>query len=308
MGASLAMGLMGLALLSAPVDQDRSASAPADAQTTTELADIVVQGRRIDDQVRGFIDEIAAAPIGRGPARWRDNICVGVANLRGEAAQYLADRVSEVALDIGLEPGEPGCRPNILIIGTDDGAALARGLVAARRNVFWPGGSGMSRSWAALEAFQANDHPVRWWHISLPTDSQTGKLAVRLPGEEAPYIFKTTSGRLRTTIRNDLGRVVIIVDLAKAEGLDLRQIADYAAMVAFSQVDPDADTGTYDSILNLFHQPATTPNLTSWDMAYLKALYSAELNQSLATHQAGEIQGLMARDQKREQVLTDDQH
>ncbi|MGO4410709.1 MULTISPECIES: hypothetical protein [unclassified Brevundimonas] len=308
MGASLAMGFMGLALLSAPVDQDRSASAPADAQATTELADIVVQGRRIDDQVRGFIDEIAAAPTGRGPARWRDNICVGVANLRGEAARYLADRVSQVALDIGLEPGEPGCRPNILIIGTDDGAALARGLVAARKNVFWPGGSGMNRSRAALEAFQANDHPVRWWHISLPVDSQTGQLAVRLPGEEPPQIFKTTSGRLRTTIRNDLGRVVIIVDLAKAEGLDLRQIADYAAMVAFSQVDPDADTGAYDSILNLFRQPAMTPSLTSWDMAYLKALYSAELNQSSAAHQAGEIQGLMARDQKREQGLTDDPH
>lgn len=304
MGVALVAGVVSLAILVAGTDQGQSQ--PSETAQTTELEDVVVQGRRLDERVRGFIDEVVAAPTGRGPARWRDNICVGVANLKGEAAQYLADRVSEVAVDIGLEPGEPGCQPNILIIGTDDGAGMARGLVSARRNVFWPGGSGMNRSRAALEAFQANDHPVRWWHISLPIDSQTGALAVRLPGEDAPMVARTTSGRLRTTIRNDLGRVIIIVDLSKADGLDLRQIADYSAMVAFSQVDPDADTEDYDSILSLFRRPQTTPHITDWDMAYLKALYSAELNQSSATHQAGEIQGLMARDQKRAQEVVAD--
>lgn len=300
MAGAFAASLMGLAILTLPVDQEQSAPMGG-AQATTELEDIVVQGRRIDEQVRGFVDEIAAPPSGRGPARWHDNICVGVANLRRDAAQYLADRVSEVAMDIGLEPGEPGCIPNILVIGTDDGAGMARGLVAARPNVFWPGGSGMSRSRAALEAFQANDHPIRWWHISLPVDSQTGALAVRLPGEAPPIIAKTTAGRLRTTIRNDLGRVIVIVDMGKVDGLDFRQIADYVAMIAFSQVDPDADTTKYDSILSLFRRPRSTPHMTTWDMAYLKALYGAELNQSASTHQAGEIQGLMARDQKRAQ-------
>ena len=302
MSGIFAAGFTGLAMLTSPLAAGQSEAAPS-VQTTTELEDIVVRGRRIDERVRGFIDEIAAAPSGRGPARWRDDICVGVANLRGDVAQYLADRVSEVAMDIGLDPGEPGCRPNILIIGTDDGAAMAQGLVAARRNVFWPGGSGMSRSRAALDAFQTSDKAVRWWHISLPVNSQTGQVAVRLPGEEAPVVARTTSGRLRTTIRNDLSRVIIIVDMGKAEGLDLRQVADYAAMVAFSQIDPDAATEGYDSILNLFRQPQMTPQLSEWDMAYLKALYAAELNQSSAAHQAGEIQGLMARDQKRAQDL-----
>lgn len=303
MGGIWAAGLMGLAIAAAPQEQSRQDGVDP---TATELEDVVVQGRRLDERVRGFIDEVAAAPVGRGPARWRDNICVGVANLRGDAAQYLADRVSEVALDIGLEPGEPGCSPNILIIGSDDGAAMARGLVEARRNVFWPGGSGMTRSRAALEAFQAGEQPVRWWHIAVPTDDQTNQIAVRLPGESPPVIGRTTSGRLRTTIRNDLNRVVIIVDIAKAEGLDMRQIADYAAMVAFSQIDPDADTRDYDSILNLFHERAK-PGLTEWDLAYLQALYAAELNQSAASHQTGEVQRLMSRDQRRAQDLPSDE-
>lgn len=299
--AWLAAGVVGLALLSAPVVQAQSrSSAPAD-QEVTELSDILVQGRRIDEQVSGFIDEVIAAPSGRGPARWRDSICVGVANIRGEAAQYVADRVSQVAIEIGLEVGEPGCRPNILIIGSPDGGGMARGLVEARPKVFWSGGAGMNRSRAALTAFQNRDAPVRWWHINMPVDAQMGTRAVRLPedGNERIYIERTTSGRLRTALRNDLNRVIIILDLTKMDGVNFQQLADYASMVAFSQVDPDADTSNYESVLGLFAHPAETVGLTDWDMAYLKALYSAELNQSVAVHQTGEVRGLMARDRKR---------
>lgn len=300
----LVAGLAWLALISTPIDQAQPDPA-ANQQAATKLEDITVQGRRIDERVRSFIDEVVAPPSGRGPARWHDSVCVGVANLRGETAQYLADRVSEVAWDIGLEAGEPGCRPNIMIIGTDDGAAMAQGLVAARRSIFWPGGSGMNRSRAALEAFQQTDHAVRWWHISLPIDSETNALAVRLPGGNPPTVANYAAGRLRTTIRNDLGRVIIIVDVAKLAGLNSRQIADYVAMVALSQVDPDADTRDYDSILNVFRQPEATPNLSEWDLAYLKALYAAQLNQGASTQQTGEIQNLMARDQRRAQGAAD---
>lgn len=295
--AWLSAGVMGLALLSQLADQGRQVESD---QSATELSDIVVQGRRIDQRVSGFIDEVIAAPSGRGPARWRDSICVGVANIRGEAAQYVVDRVSQVALEVGLEIGEPGCRPNILIIGSADGAGMARGLVEARPRVFWPGGSGMNRSRAALEAFQSGDAPVRWWHISVPVDSQTGTRAVRMPDDDEPIrIERTTSGRLRTTIRNDLNRVIIILDVAKTDGMNFRQIADYAAMVAFSQVDPDADTSGYDSVLGLFSHSSSVEGLTDWDMAYLKALYAAELNQGSAIQQTGEVRGLMARERKR---------
>ena len=122
-------------------------------------------------------------------------------------------------------------------------------------------------------------------------------IARRGPANRRPDDFRTAAHHHR----NDLGRVIIILDVTKIDGLDLRQIADYAAMVAFSQVDPDADTQDYDSILSLFGRPQTTPHLTEWDMTYLKALYKAELNQSAANQQAGEIQGLMARAQKRAQ-------
>ena len=157
----------------------------------------------------------------------------------------------------------------------------------------------MNLSRAALAAFQTGEAPVRWWHVSAPVDANTGQLATRLPGEDAPTISRTTSGRLRTQIRNDLNRVIVIVDVPRSEGLNFTQLSDYVAMAAFSQVDPDADASNYDSVLNLFRDPAGVEGLTAWDRAYLTALYSAELNQSASSHQLGEIGRLMQQTRTR---------
>lgn len=278
---------------------EASAPPPSSEDEAVQLEDVIVDGRRVNRRVASFLDQVVEAPSGRGPARWRDNICIGVANIQREAAQFMVDRISDIAFDLGLSPGEPGCQANVLIIGSSDGADLARSLVTAKPNTFWPGGSGMNLSRAALAAFQTGEAPVRWWHVSAPVDANTGQLATRLPGEDAPTISRTTSGRLRTQIRNDLNRVIVIVDVPRSEGLNFTQLSDYVAMAAFSQVDPDADASNYDSVLNLFRDPAGVEGLTAWDRAYLTALYSAELNQSASSHQLGEIGRLMQQTRTR---------
>ena len=126
----------------APQDQ-------APPETAVELEDVVVTGRSLDDMIRGFVNEIAAPNRGRGIARWNDQICIGVANLRTGPAQYIVDRVSTVAGDIGLTPGQPGCTPNVIVIATDQPADLAEALVTERRRAFRMGGSGMDQGGAA---------------------------------------------------------------------------------------------------------------------------------------------------------------
>jgi len=96
---------------SMPLDQ-----APAQANSTAEdqavrLEDIQVSGRRLDALIENFVSEVAAPNRGRGIARWDRSVCVGAVNLRREAAQYLVDRVSTVAEDLGLNTGDPGCTP-----------------------------------------------------------------------------------------------------------------------------------------------------------------------------------------------------
>ena len=282
---ALAAGL--LSQTPAPV-QDPAGGAVA------QLGDVVVEGRRLRSVVQDFVGEVTApATSNRGPARWNGPVCIGVVNLRAEVAQYIVDRASDVARELGLEAGEPGCAANVLIIAAADGQAVADGIVEERRRAFVPGGSGMNRSLSALEDFRTSDAPVRWWHVSAPVDSETGQLATRMPGQDAPQTAVSRASRIRTDIRDDMFRAIIIVDITKVESLTLPQLADYCTLIALAQVDPQADVASFETILNVFIDP-TISGLTSWDRDYLGALYAIEQNR-LGSARGGEIVGLMMR-------------
>lgn len=288
------LNLAAVALLIAAGGANQAALQIPQNAPATQLEDVVVEGRNLREAVDSFVDEIVAPPVGRGPARWNRQVCVGVVNLRRDAAQALADQVSSVAGRVGLEIGEPGCSPNILVIATDDGPGLARALVTEKPLAFRPQYSGAARSSEALEFFQTTPAAVRWWHVSMPVVRDTGEPGVRMPGFGPPMI--PGEGRLRNPLRNDLQRVFVILDMDDATGLTVEQVGDYVAMVALAQVDPEAETSSYDTVLNLFK--ATTPGLalTDWDVSYLTALYGSELNQRSANAQGGEISNLMLRD------------
>lgn len=261
---------------------------PPASQDPVQLEDVVVSGRTLDSLIRDFVGEVAEPNRNRGLARWNDRVCVGVANLEGEIAQYPSDRISTVATDIGLAAGAPGCTPNILIIATADAGALALQLTEERRRAFRMGGAGMDRGGAALRDFVENDRPVRWWQMATPVDSETGDIAVRIPGmcanacingqDMAPQIAVNAASRLTTQIVDNLTRAIIIIDVDQVSGITALQLADYIAMVSLAQIDPEADTSGYASILNVFGAPEVSDSLTDWDLAYLEGLYDAERN------------------------------
>lgn len=296
-----------LALLSSSPEAaaDRRLSPLVQDPPPTVLDDVVVDGRRLDRAVDDFVADIVAPPVNRGPARWRRRVCVGAINFRTEVAQALVDQVSDVAADAGLEIGEPGCSANVLILGTDDGSALATGLVDRAPRAFRPLYSGAARSSEALDRFVATDAPVRWWHVSLPVNRETGDPAVRLPGDAGPR-FVRGEGRLRTSVRNDLLKVFIIVDVTGAAGIDVARLGDYIGMVALAQIDPEADPSSYDTVLNLFDAPDAHRGLTEWDRSYLQALYGAELNARAANQQGGEVSSSMYRDLRRSRSAEDE--
>lgn len=284
--------LMGLQSLPA---QDAARQPDATADAPVRLHDIEVVGSPLDEMIRNFVNEVAAPSRGRGIARWEEAVCIGVANLEAEPAQYIVDRVSTIAEDLGLQPGEPGCSPNVLIVASADAPATARELVGERTRAFRMGGSGMDRGGAALRAFQISDKPVRWWQVSMPVDSETGARAVRLPGEcvgdcaatqdngttysYAPTTNVFAASRLTTQIVDNIFRTIVIIDVDQIGDVSIQQLADYSAMVTLAQINPEADTSGYASILNVFDQPSAAASLTDWDRAYLDGLYSAQRTQ-----------------------------
>ncbi|WP_339913191.1 hypothetical protein [uncultured Brevundimonas sp.] len=284
--------------------QQTAANAPA-----VRLEDIEVTGRPLDTLIRDFVNEVAAPNPDRGLARWQGEVCIGVANLRAETAQYLVDRVSTVAEDLGLRPGAPGCRPDVMIVASDDPDNLAETLVRERPRAFRAGGSGMDRGGAALRAFQASDQPVRWWQVAMPVDADTGQRATRLPGEcrdpcetsmdYAPVINLRAASRLSTQIVNNLFRTVVILDVNQVDQVSAQQLADYVAMITFAQIDPEADTSRYASILNVFGDPESASTLTDWDRAYLIGLYDAQRTRASVRAGRSEIASSILREHQR---------
>ena len=284
---------------------------PGPPAEPARLEDVVVDGRRLEELVSDFVAEAAVPARGRGLARWDDDVCVGVVNLRARTAQYFADRISQVAMELGLRPGDPGCRANIVIVFTDDANALTARLAEEHRRAFRVGTGGIDRGEVAFEDFVGTDRPVRWWHVSMPVDAETGRRAIRLPGDvdnqgnpTAPHI-STFASRLNSQIRDDLRRVMVIVDIDDVAGVDGRKLADYLAFVSLAQVDPAGDYSSYDSILRLFARPQLAPGgLTEWDLSYLDTLYRTldnPLRRRNPNAVAAGVAGAMTRDLRRTQ-------
>lgn len=283
------VALLAAALLSSPSSAAVSQQPTSPDIAPVDLEEVVVEGNRLQDATETFIREVAAPAQGRGLARWRNGVCVGVANLENEAAQFIADRVSTVAQDLGLTAGVPGCTPNIVVFATEDADALSQSFVEARPRLFRVGASGTDRGGRALSEFQSNGQPVRWWTISAPVNDETGDIAVRLPGfrsgvgtfgindtlSYAPSISTRAASRLTTQIVDDAKQAFVIVDVNKIGSVSPLQLADYIAMVSLAQIDPTADTSGYATILNMFDDPEHAGGLTNWDRAYLQGLYGA---------------------------------
>ncbi len=277
------------ALVAGPAQQDPPPAPPTQAgEPTIRLEDVVSNARTLREATESFVDEVAAPVRRRGIGRWHGGVCVGVANLSTEAAQYIVDRVSDVARDLDLRPGAPGCEPRILVVAATDGDAFTRAFVDMRPRLFRTGIGGMDRGRAAFEKFLNADAPVRWWTVSLPVDEDTGAVAVRT-SDQPPVTQVRGVSRISSQYRQDLARTFVIVDVDRLEGVSLAQLADYIAFVSLAEVDPEADTSSYDTILNLFDNPQAADGLTGWDTAYLRGLYESDWRR---THQNSQVRAI----------------
>lgn len=286
---------------------------------TTQLEDVEVVARARAERARAFVGEVAAPARGRGLGRWL-KICPGIANLDRAVAQPIVDRLAARAGELGIEVEGPGCEANIIVVFTADAGDLTRALVRAEPRVFRGQGGGIDRGGAALRAFQAGERPVRWWSLSVPIDSETGQRAVRVPGDRSggpvgarvaealgcnpsdcvgagvPFIRSAGgASRLNSQIVDQLYKSIVIVDIDAVSGLNAGQLGDYLAMVTLAQVDLEADTGAFDTVLNLFDDPSGVTGLTEWDWSYLSALYESDSRRRSAGAQATAVASIMAR-------------
>lgn len=285
-------------------------STPVAAQTVPPsdqdavVPDVVVDGQRltrreVEAAATEFVDQIAAPPYGAQIARWNTPICVGISNMRAPYGQLIVDQISSHAADLGLDIGEPGCKPNVVIVATRDGRATANHLVDEAELSFRPTDGASKPSREALRAFRTSDAPVRWWNVALPMMADTGDPAYRPRGgmgtgngpPDAPFVNVYAGSRLSSDVRYDMTYVMVVVDLSRTGSVSMSALADYVSMVALAQIDPNADITGFDSILNVFTDPGQAQDLSSWDRSYLASLYSGQANRFTARQRQGEVVG-----------------
>jgi hypothetical protein len=85
-------------------------------------------------------------------------------------------------------------------------------------------------------------------------------------------------------LRSEFAHVLIIADSTRVAHYSLQSIADYAAMLSLTRMAQLENCAPLPSITDLLASGCATPApeaLTAADRAYLKALYSANLEQTL---------------------------
>ena len=271
---------------------------PADAGQNT-VEEVVVQGTRDAEAQRKavseFVQELSAPGARERLPRWEEGICPGVVGLPRKQATYIADRIAMEAQAVGLDIGEPGCRPDVLILVTnrpDEVAAEFRrkfgGFFAHLDRVGEPtGGGGQS-----LKSFLTTPRPVRWWHVSSRAASD-GRPAI------GGVLQTTGQSRLASNWKEDLNRVLLIVDTTKMKGVSYEALASYLAMVSLAQIDADAAPQGLSSILGVFRDRDAgvlgEETLTDWDRAYLQGLYEAPPDARNLNAQKGAIRRRMQK-------------
>lgn len=284
---------LALTLAATPLQQT-SAENPAQADETT-LSDVVVDGRPLYDQARDYIAEVAR-PAGRYRlARWAGSICVSVTGLDARYAQFVVDRVSAVAASVGLDPGAPGCRPEVVIAFTRNPDGVARAWVSDDMDTFRlsrTGGTDLGAQ--GLEQFQASDDPVRAWHVSTTVFAASGR-SVDDSVELSPVISAAgaTPSLIQSSSYERLIRTFIVVDADRIDQASFGSLGDYLAFVALAQIDPGSETAGLDTVLNLFSdQPSA--RLSAWDFDYLQSLYRLHGNPMRASTQQRRMARLMS--------------
>jgi hypothetical protein len=252
----------------------------AAAQEQAQPADspIVVTGNRdLDGEVADFV--AALTPVaGQGQlARFESTICPAASGFSPAQKAAVVERIRRVAKAGGLGLGGAKCRPNVVVLVTQDKKLLIETL--ARRHPQYL--DGLSNS--AIKRLAQSPGPAAAWHLAGPPRTADGNELISDNGM-GTYVNRTTRSQSRITmaVRPQTAAAVVVIESRALAGLTTTQVADYAAMRTLLRADPDAlDGSSAPTILKVLDAPMGSEvpmTLTRWDLGMLHAYYDSPLN------------------------------
>jgi hypothetical protein len=258
-------------------------TAPSIAQNAPQQqdsAEIVVTGNRdTDGQVRDFVGALAQAPDGGQLSRFEAAICPTAVGVSPTQKDAVVRRMKAIAKAAGIAVGAADCTPNVLLVVTSEKKAFIETLW--KKHTYYFGGM----SAGDVRRLATAPGPAAAWQVAGANLTADG-VELRSQGD-GPAVNRTTSTASRITAgaRPQFAAAAVVVEMKALEGLTTTQLADYAAMRAFTRSDPSKLAGSAPTILKVLEAPMGTEvpiTMTPWDLAFLKSLYAAPANLSAA--------------------------
>jgi hypothetical protein len=256
--------------------------------------------------------------------RWHEPVCPAVTGLE-TGGDFITREILEVARGVGAPTEAVGkkCAVRVEIVFTPAPQALLDRIAKAYRPLlgFFPRSqrtqmttfNGPIQAWyetgtrsMEIQFAQIPDPRAVPAPLSIEAMASTGGETPLLPGAQIDsdetaggYQPSGVAGSRLTgrMVRSEFVHVLIIVDSGQVVRYPLAAVADYLAMLSLTRMAQLGQCAPLPSITDLLASGCAAPvanSLTVADRAYLKALYAADLEQSLNLER-GEVRGQMMR-------------
>jgi hypothetical protein len=238
--------------------------------------------------------------------RWTrpDLICASTIGLEPAAADFVSHRITTLAANVGAPVTQHAhCLPNVEVIFTANPQEQVSYFAQNYRALLgWDAGP--------LHDRLTFSHQIRAWYSTATYTSGAGwtvdsdKPAITVDPDPMKGSYKInvqdagSGGRFTKTMRSGFTNVLVIADIKQVSNHSLRAIADYISMLVLTRTSVDG-CSELQSIVDLFSADcagrAPPDSITTADSAYLKALYTADLENNLNLEQ-NDLHDRMARE------------
>ncbi len=288
-----------------------AAYAPPEPVKSSET--IVVTGQKPDIKelrraTSEFVRTATVIPDDGQYARRNAPLCPVVSGIDAQYADIATRKINAIATAAGAKVAKAGCKANLLVHFTTDSAAYIAEAKKKRPGVF---------NESRANDF-ANQLPIQWWYSTnargsdgvpigrngansavVRIESNSGSSTNGTPSNNGRTQRTYSQSLIETQLVVDLETTFVVIDVNKVNGFPLDSVAAYAGMISLAQIRPKIDYNGYPSILAMFSgskgADKAPRDLTEWDYAYLRALYTTPPNR-LARTQRTQIFGEMVKD------------
>ena len=250
-------------------------SSSGQAQLDVVTVEAQKQRKLIEEQISQFVSSITSTSRKESLGRWQPPICPLVAGLPRDDGEFIVARLSQVARESSAPLAPEACKPNFLIVVTTEPEQLLEKWWARSPNLFYG-----ARGIAGAKHVVHTDRPVRVWYNADAGCGDGVMAVIGVGGISAPA--ECLNGGLRSKLTweevRDIQSVIMVIDLGRLASVNIGQLADYIAMTGLAEIREDAELGSAPTILQLFSDTtsARPMGLSSWDLAFLKALYTTK--------------------------------